>query len=410
MGEGYVCRSCGSAALQTVIDLGVQPLANSYIRPEHLMRMEPHHPLLVLRCTQCHLVQVPPVVHEGEIFSDYLYFSSFSRSWLDHAARYCVMIIPRLRLNANSFVVEIASNDGYLLQNMVRAGIPCLGVDPAENVAKAAREKGVPTEVAFFGRETAQRLAGQGRKADLIAANNVMAHVPELNDFIAGLSILLKSDGVITVEFPHLKNLVEQNQFDTIYHEHYSYFSLIAVDAAFRRHGLVIFDVDQIPTHGGSLRIYAAHASANRTITPAVIALLSEERAAGYERPEIYARFAERVVETKSRLLEFLMNARREGKRVVAYGAPAKGNTLLNFCGARSEYIAFTVDASPHKQNHYLPGTRIPIRAPDAIRASKPDYVLILPWNLKDEIESQMADVRGWGGKFVVPIPELAIF
>jgi len=356
------------------------------------------------------LVQVPAVVPAEEIFSDYLYFSSFSQSWLDHARTYCERMIERFDLGPKSLVVEIASNDGYLLHYMVERGVPVLGVEPAANVARVAEQRGVPTHVAFFGRETARRLVAEGRRADLMAANNVLAHVPDLNDFIAGFKLLLKETGVATIEFPHLMRMVEENQFDTIYHEHYSYFSLLAAETAFRRHGLVIFDVKRLPTHGGSLRIFVTHAERGIEPSRAVLELLARERAEGYDTAKRYAAFADACVEVKSALLGFLIEARRDGKRVAAYGAPAKGNTLLNFCGARTEYIAFTVDRSPHKQGRYLPGTHIPIRAPEAILETRPNYVLILPWNLKDEIVEQMASIRDWGGRFVVAVPELTIF
>jgi SAM-dependent methyltransferase len=402
------CSSCDHA-LEPVIDLGGQPLANSYLTAEQLAEMEPHYPLVLMRCDACHLLQVPPVVHEAAIFSDYLYFSSYSQSWLDHARSYCDAIVDRLRLGPSSFVVEIASNDGYLLKNIVRRGIPCLGIEPAANVAKVAVEQGIPTQVAFFGRSTAEDVARTTGRADLIAANNVMAHVPDLNDFLAGLKILLAPGGVVTIEFPHLMKLIEETQFDTIYHEHYSYFSLIAVEAAFLRHDLQIVGVDEIPTHGGSLRIYAAHIDGPHRRAGSVDTLAQKERALGYDKPEIYRQFAKQCVEVKGRLLDFLISARRDNKSVVGYGAPAKGNTLLNFCGARTEYIGYTVDRSPHKQNRFLPGTHIPIHDPALIEQTKPDFVLILPWNLKDEIMTQMAHVRGWGGRFVVAVPTLSL-
>lgn len=408
--QSAVCRSCGSGELELVADLGVQPLSNAYLAESDLMRMEPHYPLIANRCPRCHLVQVPAVVPAEEIFSDYLYFSSFSQSWLDHARTYCERMIERFDLGPKSLVVEIASNDGYLLQYMVERGVSVLGVEPAANVARVAEQRGVPTHVAFFGRETARRLSAEGKRADLMAANNVLAHVPDLNDFIAGFKILLKESGVATIEFPHLMRMVEENQFDTIYHEHYSYFSLLAADAAFRRHGLIIFDVERLPTHGGSLRIFVTHAGRGIEPSRAVVDLLARERAEGYDTAKRYAAFADACVEVKSALLDFLIKARRDGKRVAAYGAPAKGNTLLNFCGARTEYIAFTVDRSPYKQGRYLPGTHVPIRAPEAILETRPDYVLILPWNLKDEIVEQMASIRDWGGRFVVAVPELTVF
>ena len=359
---------------------------------------------------RCHLVQVPAVVLETEIFSDYLYFSSYSSSWLDHAARYAATVIDRFKLGADSFVVEVASNDGYMLKNMVARGVPCLGVEPAANVAKVAVANGVPTRVAFFGRKTAEEVVCEHGRADLIAAKNVMAHVPDLNDFIAGFKALLAPGGVITVEFPHLARLVEGTQFDTIYHEHYCYFSLLAVDTALSRHGLCLFDVEELPTHGGSLRIFACHAEGPHDRQPSVDRLLQRERADGYDKPDIYRKFADACVDVKSRLLEFLISARGAGKTVVGYGAPAKGNTLLNFCGARSEYICYTVDLNPHKQGRFLPGTHIAIHDPAMIAQTRPDYILILPWNLKDEIAAQLGDARQWGAQFVVPIPTVTVF
>jgi SAM-dependent methyltransferase len=319
------------------------------------------------------------------------------------------MALRRFRLGPKSQVIEIASNDGYLLQYFVAAGVPVLGIDPAANVAEAARKKGVPTKVCFFGEATARELVGQGTVGDLVIGNNVLAHTPKLNDFVAGLKLSLKPDGVITMEFPHLLRLMEENQFDTIYHEHFSYFSLFAVQKVFAAHGLTLFDVEELPTHGGSLRIYVAHAG-TVAVGPSVQRVLANEREAGLDRIEAYASFGEKVKETKRRLLEFLINAKRDGKKLVGYGAPAKGNTLLNYCGVRTDFIDYTVDRSTHKQGLALPGTHIPICAPDQIRKTKPDYVLILPWNLREEIMSQMAYVREWGGKFVVPIPEVRVF
>jgi SAM-dependent methyltransferase len=353
-------------------------------------------------------VQLQAVETPERIFSDYAYFSSYSDSWLAHARDYCSAMTARFGLNTGSFVVEIASNDGYLLRNFVAAGIPSLGVEPAANVAQVAREQGVETEIAFFGRETAARLARERRQADLLLGNNVLAHVPDLNDFVAGLRILLAPDGVVTMEFPHLLELILHNQFDTIYHEHFSYFSLLTVRQVFAAHGLEIFDVDRLATHGGSLRIYAAHAG-RRPAGERVTGLEAEERARGLDRLETYARFGEQVQHTKRVLLDFLIRAKEERKRVVAYGAPAKGNTLLNYCGIRTDFIDYTVDRSPHKQGLFLPGSRIPIHAPQRIRETRPDYVLILPWNLREEIAGQMSDIRDWGGRFVVPIPRVEV-
>lgn len=405
------CRFCGTHLTETFTDLGMSPLANSYVRLEHAQRMEPFYPLHVYVCDTCRLVQLQEFESPEHIFSDYLYFSSFSESWLRHAETYTNAMVERFGLGAQSHVVEIASNDGYLLQYFHARGIPVLGVEPAANVAEAAVKKGVPTEVAFFGRATAERLQADGKGADLIAANNVLAHVPDINDFVKGFKTLLKSSGVITVEFPHLLQLMINNQFDTIYHEHFSYLSFLVVEKIFASHGLIVFDVEELRTHGGSLRVYARHAEdVSKQVTPAVATVRQRELDAGLDGMTAYRRFAAQVVETKLAVLDFFVQAKRAGKRIVAYGAAAKGNTLLNYCGIRAEMIDFTVDRSPHKQGLLLPGTRIPIRHPDAILEAKPDYVFILPWNLKDEIVEQMAAVRSWGGQFVVPIPTIRIF
>jgi hypothetical protein len=404
------CRFCATPLAQPFLDLGMSPLANSYIRPADLQRMEPFYPLQLHHCTNCHLVQLEAFESPQAIFEDYAYFSSYSSSWLEHARRYAQMAAERFSLGRDSFVVEIASNDGYLLKNFVEMGVPVLGIDPAANVALVAEAAGVRTRCRFFGRETAAALAAEGRWADLLLGNNVLAHVPDLNDFVGGLQLLLAPHGVVTMEFPHLQQLMEHNQFDTVYHEHFSYFSLLTVERVFAAHGLTIWDVDELPTHGGSLRIYARHeADRTRDVSEHVVRLRERERAAGYDRPEIYAAFGARVRETKNKLLEFCIQAKREGKRIVGYGAPAKGNTLLNYCGMRTDYLDFTVDRSPHKQGSYLPGTRIPIMDPSAITEARPDYVLILPWNLTDEITKSMAHIRDWGGRFVVPIPEVRV-
>jgi SAM-dependent methyltransferase len=403
------CRFCNAALSHEFADLGVSPLSNAYVRPEDLQRMEPFFPLTVYVCAACLLVQLPAFETPENIFSDYAYFSSYSDSWLAHARSYCRAMIERFALDATTQVVEIASNDGYLLQYFVEAGVPVLGVEPAANVAAVAREKGVETEVRFFGADTARELAASRDTAKLLLGNNVLAHVPDLNDFVAGLKILLAGDGVITMEFPHLLRLIEGNQFDTIYHEHFSYFSLLAAQRVFAAHGLTIFDVDELPTHGGSLRVYARHAEEGEGAGERVVHLLTVEREFGLDRVETYGRFAEQVRETKRALLSFLIRAKEEGKHVAGYGAPAKGNTLLNYCGIRTDLLDYTVDRSPHKQGLFLPGTRIPIHAPDRIRETRPDFVLILPWNLKDEIVEQMGDVRSWGGRFVVPIPRVEI-
>jgi SAM-dependent methyltransferase len=408
--EAARCRFCDAPLGEPFLDLGMSPLANSYIRPQDLRRMEPFYPLQVHHCARCHLVQLEAFETASAIFEDYAYFSSYSTSWLDHAARYARMAAERFALGPRSMVVELASNDGYLLRNFVAMGVPVLGVEPARNVAAVAVAAGIPTVSEFFGRETAAALAADGKQADLLLGNNVLAHVPDLNDFVGGMKLLLKPGGVITMEFPHLQQLIDNNQFDTVYHEHFSYFSFLVVERVFAAHGLTLWDVDELPTHGGSLRIYGKHeGDARWPVTERVTALRERERAAGFDAPGIYAAFGARVIETKNKLLEFCIAAKREGKRIVGYGAPAKGNTLLNYCGLRRDYVEFTVDRSPHKQGTYLPGTHIPIVEPDAIRASRPDYVLILPWNLKDEIMEQMAYIREWGGRFVVPIPEVRV-
>ncbi|WP_420100950.1 methyltransferase domain-containing protein [Bosea sp. (in: a-proteobacteria)] len=404
------CRFCGSHLTETFADLGMSPLANSYVRPEAARDMEPFYPLHAYVCSDCRLVQIEQVATPDHIFSDYLYFSSYSDSWLRHAEAYCDAMIKRFSLGPQSQVVEIASNDGYLLQYFKARGVPVLGVEPAANVAKFAIEKGIDTRVAFFGAQTAIGLSDEGFGADLVAANNVMAHVPDLNDFVRGFKNLLKPTGVVTVEFPHLLTQMRENQFDTIYHEHFSYFSLLAAEKVFAHHGLVIFDVDQLSTHGGSLRIYGRHRENDALpVTEAVGRVRAEESAAGLDGPDAYKAFAKQVVDIKCEVLSFLIEAKRAGKTVVGYGAPAKGNTLLNYCGVKTDFIAFTVDRSPHKQGTLLPGTHIPVRAPEAIAESKPDYVLILPWNLKDEVMEQMSGIRDWGGKFVVAIPRLQV-
>lgn len=404
------CRFCAKPLTLSFADLGMSPPSNAYLKPAQLGRVEKFYPLHAWVCESCLLVQLEEFETPEQIFSDYAYFSSYSESWLAHARDYTAMMIKRFGLGAKSRVVEIASNDGYLLQYFVAAGVQVLGVEPAANVAKVAEEKGVSTLIKFFGTETAKGLVAQGKQANLLLGNNVLAHVPDLNDFVAGMKVLLAPDGVITMEFPHLLRLIQENQFDTIYHEHFSYFSFLTVREVFAKHGITLFDVEELPTHGGSLRIFGRHTEdAARVVLPAVDDLLARERAAGLDNIDTYRAFEEQVKETKRRLLEFLIAAKRSGKTVVGYGAPAKGNTLLNFCGVRSDFIDYTVDLSPHKQGHFLPGVHIPIYEPDRIRATRPDYVLILPWNLKDEVMKQMADVCKWGGKFVVPIPEVRV-
>jgi SAM-dependent methyltransferase len=408
--SGPRCRFCDSGLRFTLVDLGMSPLCESYVTSERLNRAETFYPLHVYVCDRCFLAQLEEYVAAEEIFTEYAYFSSYSDSWVEHARQYALSVAKRFGLGPRSLVVELASNDGYLLQHFLPLGVPVLGVEPAANVAQAAVAKGVPTVVQFFGTATARQMVEQGTRADLIVGNNVLAQVPDLNDFVAGTSILLKPGGVITMEFPHLLELIRQNQFDTIYHEHFSYFSFLTAERIFARYGIVLFDVEILPTHGGSLRIFGRHADdPTKPVTAAVQSLKAAEHAAGMERIETYATFSEHVKETKRRLLEFLIAARREGKQVAGYGAPGKGNTLLNYCGIRTDFIDYTVDRNPYKQGRFLPGTRIPIFAPEKIRETRPDYVLILPWNLKSEIMKQIAYIREWGGRFVVPIPELQI-
>jgi len=373
--------------------------------------MEPFYPLQVFVCATCFLVQLHEFVAPENIFSDYLYFASYSDTWLAHAKRYTDEMVRRFPISNNSLVIEIASNDGYLLQYFAEKNIPVLGVEPAANVARVAAQKGISSVVKFFSTATARELLAAGKSADLLLGNNVLAHVPDINDFVGGMKILLKPQGVITMEFPHLMQLMEQNQFDTIYHEHFSYFSFLTVEKIFAAHGLTLFDVEELPTHGGSLRIFARHAEdSTKPVGPRVTDLRTREESAGYARLETYSRFAEQVKETKRKLLEFLINAKRNGKKIAAYGAAAKGNTLLNYCAIRTDFLDYTVDRSPYKQGMFLPGTRIPVYSPDQIKRTQPDYLLILPWNLKDEIIQQNAYIRDWGGQFVVPIPEVTVY
>ena len=405
------CRFCGTSFSHNVVDLGMSPLCESFLGASQLNAMEAFYPLTVWVCERCFLVQLEEYVGGEEIFSDYAYFSSFSDSWLDHCRRYVDDIVERLGLTSNSEVVEIASNDGYLLQFFGKRGIPALGIEPAANIARAAREKGVETMVRFFGTATARELLAAGRRPDLIIANNVLAQVPDLNDFVAGIKLLLGPTGVVTIEFPHLLRTIDGNQFDQIYHEHFSYFSLFAVERIFAAHGLEVYDVEELPTHGGSIRIYAAHVSdKSACVTERLIALRAREAEAGVDTLAYYHDFESRVRETKHKLLQFLIEAKREGKRVVGYGAPGKGNTLLNYCGIRTDFLDFTVDRSPHKHGKFLPGTHIPIFPPEKLWEARPDYVLILPWNLKTEIMAQLAGIREWGGRFVVPIPEVIVY
>jgi SAM-dependent methyltransferase len=403
------CRFCGAAVEAVFADLGMSPLANSYLPPEAVNSMEPFYPLRALVCGECFLVQLEEFQTPERIFSDYAYFSSYSSSWLDHSRRYSEQMIARLDLGDSSHVIEIASNDGYLLQFFHERQIPVLGIEPAANVAKVALQKGIPTLVEFFGEDTARSLAKESA-ADLLLGNNVLAHVPDLNDFVAGMKILLKAGGVITMEFPHLMRLIEENQWDTIYHEHFSYFSFLTVSRVFEAHGLRLFDVEELPTHGGSLRIYGAHAEdREKPETDAARELRERERAAGLEELDTYLGYGRRVERDKRQILGFLIDLKEQGLSVVGYGAPAKGNTLLNYCGVGRDFVDYTCDLNPHKQGHFLPGSHIPIRSPEAIREERPDVVLILPWNLKDEIVEQLAFIREWGGRFAARTPELAL-
>jgi hypothetical protein len=409
--EQAACRFCNKPLRHTFVDLGMSPLCESYLPADHLNGMEPFYPLHVFVCDNCWLVQLQEYVSPEDIFTEYAYFSSYSDSWLKHASNYADQMVARFGFNSKSHVVELASNDGYLLQYFVKKGIPALGVEPAKNVAEVAVRKGVPTLVKFFGVKTAEEMAEQSKHADLILANNALAQVPDVNDFVGGMKVLLKPQGVITIEFPHLMQLMEQNQFDTIYHEHFSYFSLITSEKIFAAHGITLFDVEELPTHGGSLRIYGRHAENNsKPVSPRVKALRDRELAAGFAKMEYYTAFSEQVKETKRNLLEFLITAKRKGYSIAGYGAPGKGNTLLNYCGIRTDFLDYTVDRNPYKHGRFLPGTHIPIFAPEKIRETKPDFVMILPWNLKDEIREQLSYIREWGGKFVVPIPEVEIF
>lgn len=403
------CRSCGAPLTQTFADLGTSPVSNAFVKPEDAARGEMFYPLHALVCGACWLVQLADGGGaDAHFHDDYIYFSSFSTSWLAHAERYVRAMSERFGLGAASRVMEIASNDGYLLQYFVKAGIPCLGIEPTANTAAAARRVGVDTRELFFGRATAAQLAAEGQ-VDLLLGNNVLAHVPDINDFVGGMPAVLKPEGVVTLEFPHLLRLIAENQFDTLYHEHYSYLSVSALMPVFARAGLRLFDCEHLPTHGGSVRIYACHAGAAHADSGAVQACLAQERAAGLERMDTYAAFGEQVRETKRALLSFLIEARRAGRSIVAYGAPAKGNTLLNYCGVSTDFIDYAVDRSPHKQGRLMPGTRIPVFAPERIMDTRPDYVLILPWNIKDEVMEQMAAIRGWGGRFVIPIPRVEV-
>lgn len=403
------CRLCGAGLKHTLVDLGKSPLCETFLSAEQIDRMEPFFPLHVLICDSCWLAQLKEYVTPDGIFtSEYPYYSSFSTSWVAHAKTYCEMITRRMDLNEHSFVVELASNDGYLLQHFPPLGVPnILGVEPSANVAEVAAKKGIPVRVEFFGRALADQIVAEQGQADVVLGNNVLAHVPDLNDFFGGAARLVKREGIITFEFPHLETLLKFNQFDTIYHEHFCYFSATAIAALAERHGMVFVDVEELPTHGGSLRAFIAHEGKP---SQAVVDMLSREEAAGFKTLAFYADFDARVKRTKRKLLSFLIEAKEAGKTVVGYGAPGKGNTLLNYCGIGTDFIDFTVDRNPHKHGRFTPGRHIPILPVEAIGAAKPDYILILPWNLKTEIVSQMANkVADWGGKFVVPIPEATV-
>ena len=404
------CRFCETPLRHTFADLGMSPLSNSYLKPEDLQKMEPFYPLHVYICENCCLIQLPEFQSPEKIFRDYAYFSSYSETWLNHAKVYARLMIDRFGFTTKSHVVEIASNDGYLLRYFKEKNIPVLGVEPAHNVAQVATAAGIPTMVKFFSVETAKELVNEGKQADLLVGNNVLAHVPALNDFVEGMKIALKPRGIITMEFPHLMRLMEANQFDTIYHEHFSYFSFITVEKVFNAHGLTIFDVEELSTHGGSLRIYACHTEdISKPIDKRISKLRDREKNAGFRNLDHYLSFADRVRETKRNILDFLIRVKREKKTIVGYGAPAKGNTLLNYCGVSTDFVDYTVDLNPHKQGHYLPGSHIPIYSPDKIKDTRPDYLLIFPWNLKEEIMGQMSHVREWGCKFLLLIPDVEV-
>ncbi|MEE9437169.1 MAG: class I SAM-dependent methyltransferase [Candidatus Adiutricales bacterium] len=405
------CRFCGHGLEHEFVDLGNSPPSNSFLTREESSRPEVFFPLKLFLCHRCFLVQIDEVKKSEEIFSrEYIYYSSFSTSWVEHARRYVDMIADRFDLNNNSLVIEIASNDGYLLQHVKEKNIPCLGIEPSEGVANAARDKGIETRTEFFGRKLARELARTGQKGDLLVGNNVLAHVPDINDFVKGLKIALKENGVITLEFPHLMRLIDQTQFDTIYHEHYSYFSMQTVVKIFEHHGLAIFDVEELPTHGGSLRIYARHVEdSSKPVTKAVSNLMDRENSQGLNRPSCCRNFQTDVNKIKDDLLSFLIKQKRLGKTVAGYGAAAKGNTLLNYCGIRKDLLMFVADASPHKQGMFLPASHIPVVHEKEIKRIKPDYILILPWNIKEEIIEQLEYIQQWDGRFILPIPELEV-
>ena len=405
------CRFCKTELRHTFVDLGMSPLCESYLRQDQLNQMEAFYPLHVFVCDHCFLVQLQEYVNPENIFVEYAYFSSFSDSWLEHCRNYTGQMTERFGLNAQSLVVEVASNDGYLLQYFVEKKIPVLGIEPAANVAKVAIDRGIPTLTQFFGTRLATEVARDGKQADLLVGNNVLAQVPDLRDFVAGMKILLKPNGVLTLEFPHLLRLMESKQFDTIYHEHFSYFSFLTAEKIFAAFGLVLFDVEELATHGGSLRIFGRHQEdSSKPITQRVIAMRELEQRAGLMHIESYRSFAEMVKRTKQELLQRLIEIKKDQKSIVAYGAPGKGNTLLNYCGIGTDFLDYAVDRNPYKQGRYTPGMHIPIFAPSKIAETRPDYLLILPWNLKDEIMHQMGEIREWGGKFIVPIPETTIY
>jgi hypothetical protein len=405
-----VCRFCSSQLELTMVDLGMSPLCESLVERGNLEGPETFYPLHVRVCESCWLAQLPEVVTPDDIFSEYAYFSAYSDSWVEHARSYVESIADRLSLGPESFVVEIASNDGYLLQHFVKRDIPVLGIDPARNVAEAAISEGVPTLVEFFGLALAESMAARGKRADLIVGNNVLAQVPDINDFVAGVRVLLADGATATFEFPHLARLLEHVEYDTIYHEHFSYFSLSAIQKIFEAHELAVVDVEELSTHGGSLRIYVTHADESRPISSAVDRLCRLEKESGLCSRDRYERFTEAVHESKRSLLEVLIGLRREGKQVVGYGAPGKGNTLLNFCGIRTDLLEYTVDRNPYKHGKYTPGTHIPIRSPEEIRRTQPDAIVILPWNLADEISEQLAYTAAWGATLIVPIPSPRVF
>lgn len=405
------CRFCGALLKHSFCDLGTSPPSNAFLSEKQLDDTEIFYPLHAKVCELCFLVQLPQYQSPAEIFHEYLYFSSYSKSWVNHVKHYANHAAKRFKLDPSTQVIEIASNDGYLLQHFKARGIPILGVEPAENIAAAAKEKGIPTRVGFFGIEMARAMREEGFSADLLIANNVLAHVPDVHDFVAGLKFLLKPSGRLTLEFPHIQELIDKNQFDTIYHEHFSYFSFLTADQIFSKHGLKIYDVERLDTHGGSLRIYLSHAEDQTAlISEAVLTLRREEMTVGLNKIETYAAFSKKVEECRLEFLAFLLSLRYDGKTIAAYGAPAKGNTLLNYCGIRPDLLPYTVDQNPHKQGRFLPGSRIPVYAPDKIKESKPDYLLILPWNLKEEIMEQMSYIRAWHGRFVAPIPRIQVF